>query len=220
MNEDWNYLYHLDSESAVSSSSLPRHSKKSQNIFPFFSNAFWKHHWWKMTVNTLCMNRQSCCFSLITASIVWYVTSNYETSNVFMPFCVCRSLINLFLRQMKQNCLFRKMMVLEGFYFSLLDSCIICLLRFALLSQKAIEKTWNWMTGSSYNLFRLMLKTVLQKYLVILKVFRSRLLTAVLLLVWLRNCTKFISTTYWGRQYFFSLSKPDLSERKERITKY
>lgn len=91
MNEDWNDLYQPDSKST--SSSFPRHSKKSQNTFPSFSNAYWKHHWLKMTVNILCMNRQSCCFSLITASIVWYVKSNCNTSSVFMLFCVNSSLV-------------------------------------------------------------------------------------------------------------------------------
>lgn len=91
VNEDWNGLYQPDSKST--SSSIPRRSKKSQNTFPSFSNACWKHHWLKMTVNTLCMNRQSCCFSLITASIVWYVKSNCNTSSVFMLFWVNRNLV-------------------------------------------------------------------------------------------------------------------------------
>lgn len=91
VNEDWNYLYQPDSK--LPSSSIPRHSKKGQNTFLSFSNAYWRHRWLKMRVSTLCMNRQSCCFSLITASIVWYVKSNCSISSVFMLFCVNSSLV-------------------------------------------------------------------------------------------------------------------------------
>lgn len=202
-------MYQPDSKST--SSSIPRHSKKNQNTFPSFSNAYWKHRWLKMTVNTLCMNRQSCCFSLITASIVWYVKSNCNTSSVFMLFCVNRSLAWAisFYETDETKFPFKEEDGTGGLlplFLTLAFSLSSCLF-FLTQGHKRDLKLEDWHLLQFKSIYSDIFKMVLKKmYLYLKKCFtlKSRLFTAVFFLVWLWNCTKLFPLTIEKDSNFFT----------------